>query len=134
MGCATTFLASHFVLKSKSTKRYYCSSDLFFYTLFFLSILSNNFSILKILISGCHQTFVSRPGGPMNGTFTGPEFTNYRGLTLSCVYTFLGGPGQRVQITFDTFRLRGAPPEWVLVLNGQLCLKNCLWFKLHSSS
>lgn len=65
----------------------------------------------NILILGCHQTFVSRPGGPMNGTFTGPEFTNYRGLTLSCVYTFLGGPGQRVQITFDTFRLRGAPPE-----------------------
>ncbi|XP_050295941.1 cubilin isoform X2 [Anthonomus grandis grandis] len=62
---------------------------------------------------GCHQTFVSRPGGPMNGTFNGPEFINLHGLTVSCVYTFLGGPGQRVQITFDTFRLRGTPPECV---------------------
>lgn len=82
-----------------------CSSYTFS-CLFYQPILNFNISI-----SGCHQTFVSRPGGPMNGTFTGPEFTNFRGLTISCVYTFLGGPGQRVQLTFDTFRLRGAPPE-----------------------
>ncbi|XP_060525969.1 bone morphogenetic protein 1 isoform X2 [Cylas formicarius] len=62
---------------------------------------------------GCHQTFVSRANGPMNGTFTGPEFVNPRGLTISCVYTFLGGPGQRVQINFDSFKLRGAPPDCV---------------------
>ncbi|XP_019768319.2 tolloid-like protein 2 [Dendroctonus ponderosae] len=71
---------------------------------------------------GCHQTFVSRLGGPMNGNFTSPEFSNPRGLTISCVYTFLGGPGQRVQITFDTFRLRGSPPDGAAVGDLPTCV------------
>lgn len=59
----------------------------------------------------CDQTFVSRPGGPLNGTFQSPEFVNTRGHSRQCIYTFLAGPGQRVEVLFTSFNLRGAPPE-----------------------
>ncbi|CAH1967539.1 unnamed protein product [Acanthoscelides obtectus] len=49
----------------------------------------------------------------MNGTFHAPELENPRGHSRNCVYTFLAGPGQRVQITFITFNLRGRPPDCV---------------------
>lgn len=72
----------------------------------FIDKLKHSFSVTE-----CDQTFVSRPGGLMNGTFHAPEFTNPRGHSKNCVYTFLAGPGQRVLISFKSFSLRGRPPE-----------------------
>ncbi|XP_045469321.1 cubilin isoform X2 [Harmonia axyridis] len=63
--------------------------------------------------SECDQTFVSRLGGPTNGTFHAPDFLNPRGHSRQCVYTFHAGPGQRVQIRFTSFQLRGTPPDCV---------------------
>ncbi|GLV44216.1 uncharacterized protein CBL_12488 [Carabus blaptoides fortunei] len=61
----------------------------------------------------CDQTFVSRPGGPVNGTFHAPTLTNPHNHSLQCLYTFLAGPGQRVELLFTSFTLRGTPPECV---------------------
>ncbi|CAH1155200.1 unnamed protein product [Phaedon cochleariae] len=78
------------------------------------------------ITSECDQTFVSRPGGPMNGTFRAPEFENPRGLSRNCVYTFLAGAGQRVQITFVTFNLRGRPPDGAAVGDLPACVHEYL--------
>jgi hypothetical protein len=77
-----------------------------------LSILCLQAICLQVT-SECDQTFVSRPGGPLNGTFQAPEFVNLRGHSRQCIYTFLAGLGQRVEIVFTSFALRGAPPEYV---------------------
>jgi hypothetical protein len=78
-----------------------------------LSILCLQAICLQVT-SECDQTFVSRPGGPLNGTFQAPEFVNLRGHSRQCIYTFLAGLGQRVEIVFTSFALRGAPPEYVV--------------------
>ncbi|XP_063909055.1 dorsal-ventral patterning tolloid-like protein 1 isoform X4 [Zophobas morio] len=77
---------------------------------FVLSILCLQAICLQVT-SECDQTFVSRPGGPLNGTFQAPEFVNLRGHSRQCIYTFLAGLGQRVEIVFTSFNLRGTPPE-----------------------
>lgn len=64
-----------------------------------------------LLVPECDQTFVGRPGGPLNGTFHAPVFFNPRGHSRQCIYTFLAGPGQRVEVIFTSFNLRGTPPE-----------------------
>lgn len=56
---------------------------------------------------------MSRPGEPLNGTFQSPEFVNAKGHSRQCVFTFIAGPGQRVEIVFTRFALRGTPPESV---------------------
>lgn len=66
---------------------------------------------LYISVSECDRTFVSRVGGPQNGTFTSPVFLNPEGHSRQCVYTFLAGPNQRAELTFTAFDLRGTPPE-----------------------
>ncbi|XP_063909053.1 dorsal-ventral patterning tolloid-like protein 1 isoform X2 [Zophobas morio] len=79
---------------------------------FVLSILCLQAICLQVT-SECDQTFVSRPGGPLNGTFQAPEFVNLRGHSRQCIYTFLAGLGQRVEIVFTSFNLRGTPPDCV---------------------
>ncbi|CAD7083775.1 unnamed protein product [Hermetia illucens] len=59
----------------------------------------------------CDQTFISRAGGPQNGTFTAPLLHNPANHTRQCLYIFLAGPGQRVEVVFTTFNLRGTPPD-----------------------
>lgn len=61
----------------------------------------------------CDQKFVSTPDGPSNGTFHAPVFVNPEGEPRQCVYTFLAGPRQRVELIFTSFGLRGKPPECV---------------------
>ncbi|EDV91452.1 GH13954 [Drosophila grimshawi] len=61
----------------------------------------------------CDQTFVSRIGGPQNGSFTAPLLHNHRNHSRQCLYTFLAGPGQRVEVVFKSFNLRGSPPDCV---------------------
>ncbi|KAL1465829.1 hypothetical protein WDU94_005366, partial [Cyamophila willieti] len=61
----------------------------------------------------CDRKFLSLAGGPLNGTFTAPNIILpvNQSISFQCVYTFIAGPGQRVQVEFDTFNLRGTPPE-----------------------
>lgn len=68
---------------------------------------------LFIYFPECDQTFVSRPGGPQNGTFSAPVLQNPTNHSRQCLYIFLAGPGQRVEVLFTSFNLRGTPPEWV---------------------
>lgn len=63
----------------------------------------------------CDQTFVSRIGGPQNGTFSAPLLHNQQNDSRQCLYTFLAGPGQRVEVVFKSFNLRGNPPEYVFI-------------------
>lgn len=72
--------------------------------------------------SDCDQTFVSRPSGQPNGTFAAPEFLNPAGHSRQCVYTFLAGPGQRVEIVFTSFDLRGTPPDGAAVGDLPACV------------
>ncbi|XP_046831022.1 bone morphogenetic protein 1 isoform X2 [Vespa crabro] len=58
----------------------------------------------------CDQKFISTPDGPQNGTFYAPTLINLEGESRQCVYTFLAGPRQRVELIFTTFGLRGTPP------------------------
>lgn len=70
-----------------------------------------NYSIYFFLFTECDQTFVSRIGGPQNGTFSAPLLHNPKNHSRQCLYTFLAGPGQRVEVVFTSFNLRGSPPE-----------------------
>ncbi|XP_037944623.1 uncharacterized protein LOC119677377 isoform X3 [Teleopsis dalmanni] len=70
----------------------------------------------------CDQTFVSRIGGPQNGTFSAPLLHNHKNHSRQCLYTFLAGPGQRVEVIFTSFNLRGSPPDGSAV--GEL--PNCV--------
>ncbi|XP_031332615.1 cubilin isoform X4 [Photinus pyralis] len=65
------------------------------------------------ITSECDQTFVSRQGGPLNGTFHAPEYLNPKGHSRQCVYIFVAGPGHRVEVVFTSFKLRGAPPDCI---------------------
>ncbi|XP_037910464.1 tolloid-like protein 2 isoform X3 [Hermetia illucens] len=69
------------------------------------------FNMLPLLYAECDQTFISRAGGPQNGTFTAPLLHNPANHTRQCLYIFLAGPGQRVEVVFTTFNLRGTPPD-----------------------
>ena len=58
--------------------------------------------------------FVSQPGNSSrNGTFQGPPFFDnlLSNQSRQCLYLFQAVPGQRVQIIFTSFNLRGTPPE-----------------------
>ncbi|EFN64302.1 Cubilin [Camponotus floridanus] len=61
----------------------------------------------------CDQKFVSTPDGPLNGTFYAPTLINPEGDPRQCVYTFLAGPHQRVELIFTSFGLRGKPPDCI---------------------
>ncbi|XP_059483669.1 tolloid-like protein 1 isoform X3 [Neocloeon triangulifer] len=72
------------------------------------------FSLLPLFSgSECDRTFVSRPGAPQNGTFEAPTILNPTNQTQSrqCIYTFIAGPRQRVEVGFTSFGLRGTPPD-----------------------
>uniref|UniRef100_A0A1I8NX60 CUB domain-containing protein n=1 Tax=Stomoxys calcitrans TaxID=35570 RepID=A0A1I8NX60_STOCA len=69
------------------------------------------FNMLPLFYAECDQTFVSRIGGPQNGTFSAPLLHNHKNHSRQCLYTFLAGPGQRVEVVFKSFNLRGNPPD-----------------------
>ncbi|XP_070502962.1 cubilin isoform X3 [Chironomus tepperi] len=72
-------------------------------------------NMLPFLYAECDQTFVSRAGGPQNGTFTAPSLLNPTNTSRQCLYIFLAGPGQRVDVQFTSFNLRGTPPDGAAV-------------------
>ncbi|CAO1427442.1 unnamed protein product [Diamesa serratosioi] len=92
----------------------YASSDVhkFVKILLPIFILVN---MLPFLYAECDQTFVSRAGGPPNGTFTAPSLLNPTNHSRQCLYIFLAGPGQRVDVIFTAFNLRGSPPDGAAV-------------------
>ncbi|XP_066904535.1 cubilin isoform X2 [Halyomorpha halys] len=67
--------------------------------------------LAHLVSNECDRTFVSRAGGPQNGTFESPTFLNPDGDSRQCVYIFLAGPSQRAEVVFTAFQLRGTPPE-----------------------
>ncbi|XP_064549218.1 cubilin isoform X1 [Drosophila montana] len=99
------------------TVRFFMDMQKFARTVFPLVIV---FNLLPLFYAGtfqqasqkqCDQTFVSRIGGPQNGSFTAPLLHNHRNHSRQCLYTFLAGPGQRVEVVFKSFNLRGSPPD-----------------------
>ncbi|XP_039306033.1 cubilin isoform X8 [Solenopsis invicta] len=70
----------------------------------------------------CDQKFVSTPDGPLNGTFHAPTLINPEGDPRQCVYTFLAGPRQRVELIFTSFGLRGKPPDGSAVGELPACI------------
>ncbi|KAM0732404.1 Cubilin [Formica fusca] len=73
-------------------------------------------------IPKCDQKFVSTPDGLPNGTFYAPMLINPEGDPQQCVYTFLAGPRQRVELIFTSFGLRGKPPDGSAVGELPACI------------
>ncbi|XP_071539486.1 cubilin-like isoform X3 [Panulirus ornatus] len=59
----------------------------------------------------CDRKVVSSENGLREGEFDAPELLNPEGHGRQCIYTFVAAPGERVQIQFHRFNLRGTPPE-----------------------
>ncbi|XP_045128988.1 cubilin-like isoform X3 [Portunus trituberculatus] len=59
----------------------------------------------------CDRKIVSSENGLGEGKFEAPELDNPEGHGRQCLYTFVAGPGERVQIRFNRFSLRGTPPD-----------------------
>ncbi|KAG7213761.1 hypothetical protein KM043_002984 [Ampulex compressa] len=74
----------------------------------------------------CDQKFVSTPDGPLNGTFQAPTLINPEGEPRQCVYTFLAGPRQRVELVFTSFGLRGTPPHGAAIGELPACIHEFL--------
>ncbi|XP_015022668.3 cubilin isoform X3 [Drosophila mojavensis] len=105
------------IAQGTRTVKFFMDMQKFARTVFPLVIV---FNLLPLFYAGtfqeaiqeqCDQTFVSRIGGPQNGTFTAPLLHNHRNHSRQCLYTFLAGPGQRVEVVFKSFNLRGSPPD-----------------------
>ncbi|KYN17419.1 Cubilin [Trachymyrmex cornetzi] len=94
------------------------------------SFLSPIFVLLLLLCphnsTECDQKFVSTPDGPLNGSFYAPTLINPEGEPRQCVYTFLAGPRQRVELTFTSFGLRGKPPDGSAVGELPACIHEYL--------
>ncbi|XP_074605694.1 cubilin-like isoform X2 [Brevipalpus obovatus] len=54
---------------------------------------------------------IDGPKTPANGTFSSPKLNKSDNHTQSCTYTFIASENRKVLITFDTFNLRGSPPD-----------------------
>lgn len=51
----------------------------------------------------CDQTFVSRAGGPQNGTFSAPSILNPTNTSRQCLYIFLAGEYQISKVFLEEF-------------------------------
>ncbi|XP_046405387.1 tolloid-like protein 1 isoform X1 [Ischnura elegans] len=74
----------------------------------------------------CDQTFVSRDSGTQNGTFSAPVFLNPEGHSRQCIYLFVAGPKQRVELVFTSFALRGTPPDGASIGHLPACIHEYL--------
>jgi len=77
-----------------------------------LANLSNTFTQFGHKL--CNQTFQSPVSGIKQGTFVAPQFDKENNLTEhshSCVFLFIGQPGEQVSISFNSFKLRSSPPD-----------------------
>lgn len=75
-----------------------------------LSYMTHN-KVFKYYFSECDRVFVSTPGRPKNGTFESPKLIAEEDRSVQCIFTFVPRPGERVQVAFTHFRVRGIPPE-----------------------
>ena len=74
------------------------------------------FGWLYVLYSNgidCDRTFINNPDGLKNGSFSSPNLVNEQKHSRQCIYTFIAGENERVQISFSLFDLRGSTPELV---------------------
>jgi len=62
-------------------------------------------------VTECDRLFLSTPTGARNGTFSSPQITPEDGQSVQCIFFFVAQPGERVEITFTYFDVRGTPPE-----------------------
>ncbi|KAL7646245.1 UNVERIFIED_CONTAM: hypothetical protein RMT77_003154 [Armadillidium vulgare] len=59
----------------------------------------------------CDQLIINGEQGPREGIFRAPEIMNPDKHSRQCMYTFIARKGERVQIQFKKFHLRGTPPD-----------------------
>lgn len=59
----------------------------------------------------CDRKIVSSENLPKEGEVEAPELMNPEKHGRQCTYTFVAAPGERVQLQFRKFYLRGTPPE-----------------------
>ncbi|XP_042230629.1 cubilin-like isoform X5 [Homarus americanus] len=59
----------------------------------------------------CDRKIVSSENGQGEGEFEAPELLNPEGHSRQCIYTFMAAPGEKVELQFNKFNLRGTPPE-----------------------
>ncbi|XP_037780104.1 uncharacterized protein LOC119576470 [Penaeus monodon] len=59
----------------------------------------------------CDRRIVSSENLPKEGEVEAPELMNPEKHGRQCTYTFVAAPGERVQLQFRKFYLRGTPPE-----------------------
>ncbi|XP_042885956.1 cubilin-like isoform X1 [Penaeus japonicus] len=59
----------------------------------------------------CDRRIVSSENLPKEGDVEAPELLNPEKHGLQCTYTFVAAPGERVQLYFRKFYLRGTPPD-----------------------
>jgi len=126
---ATAATRLHSITATTTGRSHHCQSTKYVFTLFLLlfSIPAEREIVFSYatrsgfgddffvsVFAECDQKFVSTPEGPVNGTFHAPTLINTERSPRQCVYTFLAGPRQRVELIFTAFGLRGKPPEWVL--------------------
>ncbi|XP_018403531.1 PREDICTED: neuropilin-2-like, partial [Cyphomyrmex costatus] len=82
--------------------------------------------LITVKTPKCDQKFVSTPDGPLNGSFHAPMLINPEEEPRQCVYTFLAGPRQRVELIFTSFGLRGKPPDGSAVGELPACVHEYL--------
>lgn len=66
---------------------------------------------LSVRNAECDQLIINGEQGPREGIFRAPEIMNPDKHSRQCMYTFIARKGERVQIQFKKFHLRGTPPE-----------------------
>lgn len=68
-----------------------------------------------------------------NGTFSSPIIINHQNHSRQCIYTFIAGENEKVQISFSDFHLRGTTPEYVLSIESfEITLTGyCISFNLN---
>ncbi|XP_042230627.1 cubilin-like isoform X3 [Homarus americanus] len=59
----------------------------------------------------CDRKIVSSENGQGEGEFEAPELLNPEGHSRQCIYTFMAAPGEKVELQFNKFNLRGTPPD-----------------------
>ncbi|CAB3384550.1 Hypothetical predicted protein [Cloeon dipterum] len=78
----------------------------------------------------CDRSFVSRPNAAQNGTFEAPLLSAplkpNQTQSRQCIYTFIAGPRQRVELIFTAFALRGTPPDGSSIGHLPACIHEYL--------
>ncbi|VDP08078.1 unnamed protein product [Soboliphyme baturini] len=61
----------------------------------------------NVSLQHCDKMYIQLDQGPVNGTFSSPDFPSNYPRNLQCIYTFIAKPTQRVRLKFTDFQLTG---------------------------